>query len=506
MAKQSVAQQSVGSAASWAERASPNDVMHLSYHRGEVPAQVGAILVLAPLAGGGSPDLETLRQALAGRVTGVRRLRQALRPVPFGTGRPIWVDDPDFELRRHVTEARCPAPGSLRALRDLATTIVTTPLPLDRPLWSATLVTGLAGGRTALVVSVHHALADGVSAVGLIGFLTDDGTDGAIGGESDAKTDEDSSRAAQGFPLPPPPLGRLAALAAAEKIKILISLASGLPRLASAARDLRLARIAPAPRCSLNRPTGPQRRLVVARADLVTVRAAARAGGGSVNDAVLAAATGALHALLRDRGEVVEELAVAVFVSGSRQANPGQLTNQVGVLPLTLPAGGEPASRLRRISEITSDRLRRIANASRSVGSDTRLTSSVLLEPLFRIAGAVRLTRWYFNRQRRVNTFVTTLRGPAKRVKLAGAPVEEIIPISNISGNVSVVFLGMSYAGSLTITAVLDPDTCPDGDRLLSHLRRELAALAWLADSAGGDPAETGTAEHMSVQVKDDLA
>jgi WS/DGAT/MGAT family acyltransferase len=495
-----VAKQNAGSAGDGVERASPNDVMHLSYHCGDVPAQVGAILVLAPGATGGPPDLEALRSALAARVVGIRRLRQLLRPVPFGMGRPIWMDDPDFNICDHVTELRCPAPGSLEVMRNVATTIVTTPLRPDRPLWSATLVTGITGGRSALVISVHHALADGVSAVGLLALLTDPGSGR---GSGSAGTDP-------GFPRRPPPLRRLAVTATVEKVATLVSLATGLPRLVRAARDLRLARIAPAPRCSLNRPTGPQRRLAVARTELATVRAAARTAGGSVNDAVLAVATGALHALLRERGEVIDELAVAVFVSGGRQASPGQLTNQVGVLPLTLPAGGTSAARLRRVSEITAGRLRRIARASRSAGSGTRLTSSVLLEPLFRVAGAVRLVHWYFNRQRRVNTFVTTLRGPAKRVRLLGAAVEEIVPMSNISGNVSVVFLGLSYAGSLTVTAVLDPDTCPDGDRLLAHLRRELADLERLAGSGsfsrGGDPTEVGAAENVGMQVKDDLA
>ena len=128
------------------ERASSIDMMELAADVGPVPAQVGAILVFAS---GGHLTARAVRDTLADRIRGIPRLRQQLVSTPPGCGRPVWVDDPGWDIARHVHDVRCPPPGDEEALLRVAADVVTQRLPPDRPLWSATLVTGLGGGACA---------------------------------------------------------------------------------------------------------------------------------------------------------------------------------------------------------------------------------------------------------------------------------------------------------------------------------------------------------------------
>ena len=152
------------------ERLSPTDVMELVCDVTGTSMQVAAILVLdtdEPL------DVAVVREAMTRRITAVPRLRQRLMNVPFGCGRPVWIDDPSSTSAIMWHSVGCAAPGDKQALMDVAAETVTRPLPPGRPLWSATLVTGLAGGRNALVVVFHHVLADGIGGLAVLGCLVD---------------------------------------------------------------------------------------------------------------------------------------------------------------------------------------------------------------------------------------------------------------------------------------------------------------------------------------------
>ena len=126
------------------ERASAADMMELASATTPAAAQIGAILMLAPSRGLG---LGEVRSALADRIVGVPRLRQRLRRTPIGCGRPIWVDDPAFDIVNHVNEVVCPPPGDRTSLLAVVADLVGRRLPPDRPLWSATFVTGRSRGR-----------------------------------------------------------------------------------------------------------------------------------------------------------------------------------------------------------------------------------------------------------------------------------------------------------------------------------------------------------------------
>jgi diacylglycerol O-acyltransferase / wax synthase len=234
------------------ERASPDDLLQLAWDGHPTPWHAGAVLTLESEPVGG---VTAVRERFLALTYAVPRLRQRLTPTPPGCGRPVWVDDPAFAIDRHVRLARCPPPGDEASLLDLAAELMGTPLPRSQPPWSATLVTGLDDEGAALVLVFHHVLTDGVGGLAMLAHLVD----GAPAAPKPAVHE-------------PPRAGRLAIDAAASRARAVARAPSGLQRLRDGLRELGADRSLRAPRTSLNRPTGPTRRVAVARADLEAIR------------------------------------------------------------------------------------------------------------------------------------------------------------------------------------------------------------------------------------------
>ena len=431
--------------------------MQLATGDGRAAGHIGAVLVLDAAPGF---SIAQARQVLGERIGEVPRLRQRLYRAPPGCGRPFWADDPAFDIDQHVRQVRCPPPGDERALLDLAAGRLGEPLPRSRPLWSAMFITGLADGGVGLLVIMDHVLADGIAGLAMLGTLAGQAT-------------ETATAQPGRFPAPAPRARELAFDAWRGRLHrpgrpgpAARHQARGRRRIREAIAELGGAR---PPRrrqaTSLNRPTGPRRRLDVVAADLAAVRDLGHAHGGTVNDVVLAAVAGALRTLLATRGEQLSEVTITVPVAARRAATGGELGNQIGIMPVTVPAAGDLGARITRTAQITRERK-----------SPARGASAALFVPAFLLLARTGLLRWFTNRQRVVQTFVTNLRGPQDPLQFAGGPVREIILIPATSGNVTVTFAASSYAGTLRITILSDPDRMHDAPALAAALRQELTA------------------------------
>ena len=174
---------------------------------------------------------------------------------------------------------------------------------------------------------------------------------------------------------------------------------------------------------------------------------------------------GALRTLLAGRGEQLGEVTVTVPVAARRAATGGELGNQIGIMPVTVPAAGDLGTRVTRTAELTRQRK-----------SGARGASAALFVPAFLLLARTGLLRWFTNHQRVVQTFVTNLRGPEDPLTFGGAAVRAIIPIPSTTGNVTVSFAASSYAGTLRLTILFDPARMPDAPALAAALRRELPA------------------------------
>ena len=122
---------------------------------------------------GPPPAHEEFLAFLTGRLPRVPRYRQKLHTVPFRLGRPVWIDDPHFDLGYHVRRTALPAPGGDRQLAELMARVMSQRLDRDHPLWEYWVIEGLAGGRWALISKVHHCMVDGVSGTDLYRVIFD---------------------------------------------------------------------------------------------------------------------------------------------------------------------------------------------------------------------------------------------------------------------------------------------------------------------------------------------
>jgi diacylglycerol O-acyltransferase / wax synthase len=456
------------------ERLGIDDLTYLA--TGPSSSNLGVVLELD----GPAPPLDVLLAALAPRVAAIPRLRQRIRRLPRGCGRPIWVDDPAFDLRQHVSVRTLAADVDGAALASLAATAVAARLPFTRPLWAMTLVTGPdPAGPAGLIVVVHHVLTDGIGGLAVLAALAD----------------QAASVPARPFPRPSPTVADLRADARLrwrphpQRLgSALATVRAGLrellpsrgarreeggapaspPGAASPRRRARLPSVALAPGCALNAPTGPRRAAAIARVPLDDVRALGRTAGATVNDVLLAAVTGALAAYLAGRGEHPDHLVASVPVSQREGTGVGNLGNAAGVMPVVLPiAEPDPVRRLTRI-----------AAATRAHRGSQRGASLALLRPVFRALTTLGLWGAMVDRQRMVNVFVSNVRGPRSRLRLGGRTVTGLIPFGTPAGNVAVTFAVLSYAGTLTITVVVDPDVVADPAPIATSIEREVATLA----------------------------
>jgi diacylglycerol O-acyltransferase len=228
------------------------------------------------------------------------RLRQVLVRPRRGLGPPVWADDARFDIGQHVRARPVPAPGDEAALLAVCLELNQPPLDRSRPLWELWLLPGLADGNAGVLFRLHHAIADGVAAMAMMGALF-----GAAPGAAPPQGPPWRPAAAPGaWQLFTDTWRRRADAAAAAGARV--GHPAAIVHSAGArARQLRgIFGEGLAPRVSWNQPAGTRRRLLLARADLASVKTVAHAHGGTVNDVVLAAVAGGARRLLVGRGEL----------------------------------------------------------------------------------------------------------------------------------------------------------------------------------------------------------
>jgi diacylglycerol O-acyltransferase len=394
--------------------------------------QVNVFLVAGQLAPGGflgadgTPDLGRLRAMVRERIAGLPQLRQ----IVVGSGhRHRWASaQPDLE--QHVR--LCGAVDGVRGLERLCGDLMGTPLPRDRPLWELLVVPDVRRERVGIVLRIHHAVADGTSAVTIVQQLFDPVGAGPVGAAS----------ARLGGPGP--------------SRRRWHSILVGLRRTATTLTARGVGATA------LLGPRSSRRGVAFVDVDLAAVETHVRRRGATANDALLAGTAAGYRAVLPAVGEPVPAaLPVSVPVALERRGASG---NQVGVmlvrLPLDVPAAGD---RLVLIAEQT--RVEKVQ--AREQGTLELMRGPVGASIMNRLA----------RRQHLVAGFVTNVPGPAGRLQLAGAPVVAIWPVAVLAANVRLGVAATSYAGRLSCSIQFDAEYLP-GAVFARAMADELARLS----------------------------
>lgn len=399
--------------------------------------QVNVFLVAGLLEHGGfvrqdgTPDLAALRATLAERIAALPQLRQ----VAVGRGwRHRWEPfPPDFQIHVRLR----PAVEGMPGLETLCGELMSTPLPLDRPLWELLVVPGVSATQVAIVLRIHHAVADGMAAVAIAHQLFDP---------------------LPGSPLPGssiPPGSREMARPRPHLRHRLRNLRIGLRRVRVTLTGRQLGSTV------LLGERSARRGVAFVDVDLAALEAGVRPHGATANDALLASVASGYRAALPVAGEpVAPRLPVSVPVALRRS---GSSRNQVGVMLVQLPLG----------ETVAENRLRVIAEQTRVGKTEARELGT--LELMRGPVGATIMDR-IAHRQRVVAGFVTNVPGPRDALRLAGAPVSAIWPVAVLAANVRLGVAAVSYAGRLSCSIHYDAAHVP-GAAFVRAMSDELQSL-----------------------------
>jgi diacylglycerol O-acyltransferase len=431
---------------------------------------------------GPAPPPDGVERLLAAKLHLIPRYRQRIRSVPFDLGRPIWVDDPHFNLAYHVRRTALPAPGGDGELCTLMARLMSQPLDRDRPLWENWIVEGLAEGRWAVISKVHHCMVDGISGVDLLTVLLDV--------ERHVELPE---------PEPWTPTPEPSAVAKVQDAwsGLAGDVAAFAKRAPKALRDLggtvRAARstgeglatfgrhLRGTPPLSIEGRIGPHRVWAHASVPIDVVRVIRGAFGGTLNDTVLAAVAGGYRELLSGRGEDPDSAIVRSLVPVSVRAPDAHqvLDNRVSALLLELPVNiADPLERLRSVREQMQE-----LKGSHMAEAGRILTEMGDLAPPMLVGAVTRLATGVFHRlpQRSVNTVTTNVPGPQFPLFCLGREMLDYYPFVPLMHGVRIGTAILSYNGRLSFGLTGDFDTAPDVDVLARAIADGIDELRDLA-------------------------
>ena len=446
------------------DRLSPLDAsfLHIEDHVSHM--HIGSVTIFE----GPPPPFPDVVRMVDAKLDLVPRYRQKVRSVPFELGRPVWVDDPHFNIEYHVRHTALPAPGGETELRKLVGRVMAQQLDRSKPLWEIWVVEGLEDNRWSILAKTHHALVDGVSGTDLLAVIMD----GSPDVERPARTSwtphpEPSNLelvvdALENFVFSPYEQLR-AARAQTRAVRRVAGyaaeVASGLFSLSGLVR--------PMPLSSLNGPLGPHRRYAWASTSVDDIKRVRKALGGAFNDVVLACITNGFRELLIARDESVERVVrtlVPVSVrprdTAGKAVGDGTFENRVSAMFAELPVDiDDPVLRLHTITEQMKD----LKESKQAVAGEALTSMSGFAPPMLLALGMRLATR---AGQRNVNTVTTNVPGPQFPLYAAGRRMVRAFPYVPLGGQMRFGIAIFSYNGEVSYGITGDYDSTADIDVL----------------------------------------
>ncbi len=445
---------------------------------------VGSVIILDPATAPDAWDFARVRAMVENRLRLMPPFRRRLVEVPFGLHRPLWIEDPDFDLDYHLRRAGLPSPGGQEQLLQLAAEFMGRPLDRSRPLWEMYVVDGLENGLVAVVTKVHHAAIDGVSGAELTVNLLD------LSPETLVLPPEDPAWQPDRCPTEVEMLAYSVSSLARQPLDAF----TAVQRTAAMALDLRARNRQPdvtpppapfaAPRTSLNGAITPHRRFAVAHVELAEVKRIKNVLGGTVNDVVMAVCAGALRRHFESRGEVIDEDLIAMVPMSVRtDEDAGAMGNRVSAMLVSLATTAEdPVERLRRIQDGTSQAKDQEHAVSASILTDwTEFAAPALAGLAARLlssTGTIDRLRPIFN------VVISNIPGPQIPLYSCGCQVRAIYPMGPIHMGLALNMTVMSYMGGIHFGLMACRETIPEVDAMAGFVLGSVSELTKAADAA----------------------
>lgn len=424
-----------------------------------VSLAIGGVTILE----GPPPVNHQLLETLSRRITAIPRYRQIVRFKPLDLGAPEWIDDPDFDFANHLYRTALPAPGDDAALYDFVAETMRHRLDRERPLWECWVVEGLSRGRWAMLVKVHHCIADGISSTRTLASLCDEGDVETFADriQGDVQSHQRTFPAINPLRWP----GQIA--------RGSIDAATELLRTAKGAADLASSTLFPSAPSSLNGSIAKQRRFGAAKISLDDLEEVRRAFDVTINDVALAAISEAYRGFLLRRGETPRPDTLRTLVPVSvRTSDVGSgLDNRVSLMLPLLPVDiSDPVERLRAVHARMV-----LAKSSGQKQAGSSVIDAAKYLPFMFTAKAVRLLTHF--PQRGVVALATNVPGPSRRLHLLGREVLEMMPVPPIAMRLRTGIAMLSYADTLTMGITADHDAAPDVAELAAEIERAVKRL-----------------------------
>jgi diacylglycerol O-acyltransferase len=435
------------------------------------------MMVTGVLALAGPVDRRRLRLLLDRRLKPFGRFHQrVVRPRSRGN-LPHWEDDEHFEIANHLSHVTLPAPGGDAELRDMVSDLMSVPLDFSKPLWHMHVIDGYDEGSV-ILARVHHSIADGIALVRVMLSLTDESPNPRPGRAP-------KKQAPRGFKLPldwlPAAIGR--GLVGGQELIANPGRALDLARTGAqgAYRLGRLVLLPPDPPTVFKGELGRNKRAAWSESvPLDDFKAIGKAFGATVNDVLVATATGALRRYIEQRGG--RTAGIAIRASVPVNLRPADQThtmgNAFGLVFLTLPVGiADPARRLRAIKR-EMDELKASPEALVSFG--------VLSLMGFAPVEVEQLGLRFFGSK--ATAVLTNVPGPRQPLYMAGRKIDKVMFWVPQSGHLGLGISILSYAGGVMLGIATDAGLVPDPERIVEGFKLEFEALRRASARAGVSP------------------
>ncbi|MGD8607893.1 MAG: wax ester/triacylglycerol synthase family O-acyltransferase [Myxococcales bacterium] len=425
-----------------------------------------------------SDVFDLVRVAMQSKLHLVPRLRMRPVEVPGGLHHPVWIDDPNFNIGRHLFRSQIAAPGGPREMDQAIAEIASVQLPRDRPLWETWLLEGLADGGIVVVTKIHHSLADGVASANMLAKI--------MSADPAGENPDSGVRRRTGEPIP----SRRALLEDAihdqrEQLGAIGPLIERTVRGGIHVLENLRNRSAAVPypfvtsRTVFNRTLSPRRSFASATLPLADLKAVKNAAGVTLNDVVLATVGGALDRFFEARGQTPSRpliasvpIAVGVGVDGVPRTAGNRIANLFTSLCNDV---SDPLARLKKIHAVTEQSKR----VQQQLGVETMLDWSEALP-----AAAYRWIMRGYSRSGLsdllpppANLIVSNVRGPDHPLFVAGARLRAIYSVGPAVEGIGLNITAWSYCGNLAFALIADAEAVADPHPITDALNDALEDL-----------------------------
>ena len=441
------------------QRLSGLDASFLYLETSDQPMHVCSIMELDTSTMPGGYTFDRLRDALSLRIRAMPQFREKLANSRLNLDHPVWVDDNNFDIDRHLHRIGLPPPGGRAELSEICGHIASLPLDRRRPLWEMWVIEGVAGtnchrdGRIGVMIKVHHAGVDGVTGANLMSQLCTT--------EADAPAPDpvDGVGGASGWEIAAGGLVRFASrpLHLANVVPGTVSSVVG--TLLRAREGQTMARPFAAPRTVFNARISGRRNVALAKLDLEDIKTVKNHFGVKVNDVVMALVSGVLRQYLAERNALPDTSLVAtvpVSVHG-KSDRPGR--NQVSGMFSSLQTHiADPVERLEAIAEANSVAKQHSSAIGATLLQDwTQFAAPAVFGIAMRVYARTRLTEMPVH-----NLVVSNVPGPQIPLYMLGCEVKAMYPLGPIFHGSGLNITVMSLNRNLDVGLISCPQLLPD--------------------------------------------